>query len=58
VGDLYVVDRAWQYLYKYWLPRSTYLPDNLPAMEIYRQHPADIGWETWDVQGCVPVVGL
>lgn len=58
VGDIYVVDRAWQYLYKYWLPRSRYLPDNLPAMEIYRKLPHEIGWETFALAGCVPVVDL
>lgn len=58
VGDLYVVDRAVQYLFKYWLPRSPYLPDNLPGMEIYRKLPAELGWETFDLEGCVPIVAI
>ncbi|MBI5668275.1 MAG: AraC family transcriptional regulator [Chloroflexi bacterium] len=55
-GDIYLVDRAWQYLYRYWLPRSGYVPDNLPALEIFRRQPADIGWEYYDLECAVPVV--
>jgi AraC family transcriptional regulator len=55
-GDIYAVDRAWQYLYRYWLPRSRYLPDNLPAMELYRRQPDEIGWEVYDIDCAVPVV--
>jgi AraC family transcriptional regulator len=58
VGDIYAVDRAWQYLYRYWLPRSRYLPDNLPAMEIYRRQPDEIGWETYDIDCAIPVVAM
>jgi AraC family transcriptional regulator len=58
VGDIYKVDRAWQYMFRYWLPRSRFQPDNLPAMEIYRRLPAEIGWETFDLECAVPVVAL
>lgn len=58
VGDIYVVDRAWQYLFRYWLPRSGFQPDNLPAMEIYHRQPAEIGWETYDLDAAIPVVKL
>lgn len=58
VGDIYRVDRAWQYLYRYWLPNSRYQPDNLPAMEIYHRLPDDIGWEQFDLECAVPVVSL
>ncbi len=57
-GDIYCVDRAWQYLYRYWLPRSRFMPDNLPAMEIYRQQPAEIGWEIYNLECAVPVIAL
>jgi AraC family transcriptional regulator len=56
LGDIFVEDRAWQYLYRHWLPRSRYVPDNLPAMEIYRRQPAEIGWLTYDLDCAIPVV--
>jgi AraC-like DNA-binding protein/DNA gyrase inhibitor GyrI len=55
IGDIFVVDRAWQYLYRGWLPRSRYVPDNLPAMEVYRRRPDEIGWETYDLEATVAV---
>jgi AraC family transcriptional regulator len=57
-GDIYAVDRAWQYLFNCWLPRSRYQPDNLPAMEIYHRQPAEIGWERHDLDAAIPVVAL
>lgn len=57
-GDIFVVDRAWQYLYRYWLPHSRFQPDNRPAMEIYHRQPAQIGWEIYDLECAVPVVDL
>ena len=58
VGDIFLVDQAWQFLYSYWLPRSRYQPDNLPAMEIYRRQPREIGWLEYDLDCAVPVVPL
>jgi DNA gyrase inhibitor GyrI len=55
-GDIIKVDRAWQYLYRFWLPRSRYLPADLPAMEIYRRLPDEIGWETFDLDCGVPIL--
>jgi AraC family transcriptional regulator len=55
-GDIFAVDRAWQFLYRFWLPRSRYLPDNLPAVEIYRRQPAEIGWEVFDMEAALPIV--
>ena len=55
-GDIYAVDRAWQYLFRYWLPNSRYLPDNLPAMEIFHRQPAEIGWELFDMDAALPIV--
>lgn len=58
VGDLAQEDRALNYLFRYWLPRSRYQPANLPGMEIYRQLPGGSGWETLDMDCAVPVVAL
>jgi AraC family transcriptional regulator len=57
-GDIFVVDRAWQYLYRWWLPRSAFVPDNRPAMEMYRRHPAETGWEIYDLDCVVAVTRL
>ncbi len=57
-GDIFEVDKAWNYLFRYWLPRSRFQPDNLPAMEIYRRTPEEIGWETYDLECAIPVVSL
>lgn len=57
-GDIYLMMRAWNYLYRYWLPNSRYQPENLPAMEIYHQQPATLGWEVYDLECAVPVVLL
>lgn len=57
-GDVGVLSRAWDYLYRYWLPRSRWQPANLPAMEIYRRTPEEVGWEWFDLDGCVPVEPL
>jgi AraC-like DNA-binding protein/DNA gyrase inhibitor GyrI len=58
VGDIVLVDRAWQYLYRHWLPNSRYLPGNLPAMEIYVKAPDEIGWTTFDLDCCLPIVPM
>src|SRR6266852_6264505 len=33
-GDIHKVDRAWQYLFHTWLPRSNYEPTQDPALEV------------------------
>jgi AraC-like DNA-binding protein/DNA gyrase inhibitor GyrI len=58
VGDIAHVDRAWHYLYRIWLPSSGYEPADLPAMEMFMRLPEEIGWETFDLQACIPVVRL
>jgi AraC family transcriptional regulator len=58
LGDVMQEDKAIQYLFRYWLPRSRYQPANLPGMEIYRRQPLDLGWETYDIDCAVPVVAL
>jgi len=58
VGDLAHVDRAWHYLYRIWLPSGAFEPADLPAMEMFIRLPEEIGWETFDLQACIPVVRL
>lgn len=57
-GDIYRVDMAWQFLYRYWLPRSRFQPNNLPAMEVYRKQPCEIGWLEYDLDCAVAVIAL
>jgi AraC family transcriptional regulator len=57
-GDLTVMDRTWQYLWRYWLPRSRYQPMNLPSMEIYRRLPLELGWTNYDIWCALPVTAL
>jgi AraC family transcriptional regulator len=54
-GDIHKFDQAWQYFFKVWLPSSGYQPAQQPAMEIYRALPEEIGWETFNIDCCVPV---
>ncbi len=54
-GDIYKEERAWRYLFHAWLPGSGYQPADDPMMEVYRRHPLDIGWETFDIDCCLPV---
>lgn len=58
VGDLSAVGIAWQYLFRIWLPASGYQPAHLPAFEVFVRTPEEIGWETFDLYGCLPVVKL
>lgn len=55
-GDIWQMDKAWQYLYSYWLPRSRTEPANLPAIERYHRHPAEVGWEWYDLDCSIPIV--
>jgi AraC family transcriptional regulator len=57
-GGLEQADKVLHYLFRYWLPRSPYQPANLPGMEIYRRQPAELGWETYDLECAVPIVAL
>jgi AraC family transcriptional regulator len=57
-GDLAHVDRAWHYLYRIWLPAGKFEPADLPAMEMFVRLPEEIGWETFDLKICIPVVRL
>jgi AraC family transcriptional regulator len=57
-GDIHKVDRAWQYVFHTWLPRSGYQPAHEPALEVFRTHPLTVGWSTFDIDCCVPVKPL
>jgi AraC family transcriptional regulator len=57
-GDIGYVDRAWHYLYRIWLPAAAFEPADLPAMEVFVQLPEEIGWETFNLQACIPVARL
>jgi AraC family transcriptional regulator len=57
-GDIAYVDRAWHYLYRIWLPSAAFEPADLPAMEVFVQLPEEIGWETFNLQACIPVARL
>ncbi len=56
IGDLGHVDRAWNYLYRVWLPSAAYEPADRPAMQLFVRLPEEIGWETFDLKACIPVV--
>ncbi len=57
-GDIQKLGRAWNYLFRVWLPASGHEPTHQPAMEVYRQSPADIGWSDFDIDCLVPVKPL
>ena len=58
VGGLQDVDDAWTHLFRNWLPASGWQAAPLPAMEIFRQRPEEIGWDRFDLDCCLPVVPL
>lgn len=57
-GDLDYVGRAWQYLYRIWFASVDFEPADLPAMELFVRLPEEIGWQTFDLQACIPVARL
>ncbi len=57
-GDLSAVGIAWQYLFRIWLPASGFQPANAPGFEAFVRTPEEIGWETFDLLGCLPIVRL
>jgi DNA gyrase inhibitor GyrI len=54
-GDIHKEERAWMHLFYVWLPRSGYQPADEAMMEVYRRHPHEIGWDTLDIDCCLPV---
>jgi AraC family transcriptional regulator len=57
-GDIQKFDQAWNYFFKVWLPASGYQPADQPGMEIFLKLPEEIGWETFDIEGCIPIQAL
>ncbi|MCA9125690.1 MAG: AraC family transcriptional regulator [Planctomycetales bacterium] len=57
-GDIKLLDRAWQWLYRNWLPDSGYEPDDRPAMEWYITDPTESGWENFSMRCCIPIRSL
>ena len=55
VGKLGEVARAWDYLYKTWLPNSAYVPLHYPALEEFIKGPEEIGWENFNLKCRIPV---
>ncbi len=56
VGDFIRVHEVWEYLYRWWLPRSRWEPDDLPSLEYFRTQPAD-WWrdQRVDLEAWIPV---
>ncbi|HEV3236610.1 MAG TPA: AraC family transcriptional regulator [Gemmataceae bacterium] len=54
-GDIQKEERAWRHLFHTWLPASGYQPTHDPMMEVYRRSPPQPGWETFDIDCCLPV---
>ena len=55
VGDVHKELRAWQHLFYAWLPGSGSEPADDAMMEVYRRHPLELGWKTFDLDCCLPV---
>lgn len=54
-GDMAAVDRAWNLMFKSWLPAAGLDLRDAAAEEIYRQTPEALGWERFDLLCCIPV---
>ena len=54
-GGLEEVDRAWNILFKSWLPHSGENLRNVPAEEIYHAMPETIGWDRFDLTLAIPL---
>lgn len=54
-GDMAAVDRAWNLLWKSWLPASRCDLRGAPAEEIYHRTPEEIGWERFDLTLAIPL---
>lgn len=57
-GDIHKELRAWQYLFRTWLPSGGYQPTHDPAIEVYHRDPAADGWAAFDMDCCLPVKPL
>ncbi len=54
-GNLRTVDRAWNLLFKSWLPASGLQPRHQPGIEVYLADPAAHAWSWFDLEGWVAV---
>lgn len=54
-GDLRLAMAAYEYLFARWLPSSGWQPTHDPGMEVFVRTPEELGWENFDVLGCLPV---
>lgn len=54
-GDFAAVDRAWNLLFKSWLPGSGLNLRAAPAEEIYHRTPDEIGWDRFDITLAIPL---
>jgi AraC family transcriptional regulator len=54
-GDMTAVDRAWNLLFKSWLPAAGLALRDEPAEEVYLRMPEEIGWDRFDLLCCIPV---
>lgn len=55
VGDFQAVDRAWNLLFKSWLPASGLQLRNAPAEEFYHLTPEEIGWDQFNLTLAIPL---
>ncbi len=54
-GDVRVLMAAYEYLFARWLPSGGYQQTHDPVVEIYVRTPEEVGWEVFDLLGCLPV---
>ncbi len=55
-GTMADVEKAWNFLFREWLPNSGFEPASMPALEIFLKQPEEIGWDRFDLECCIPVV--
>lgn len=55
VGDMAAVDRAWNLMFKSWLPAAGLQLRNEAAAEVYQRVPARLDGRRFDLWCCVPV---
>jgi len=55
-GDFINVHKVWEYLYRFWLPRSRWEPADHPSIELFRTRPED-WWrdQVVDLDAWIPV---
>ena len=54
-GDINTVAKAWDFLYKKWLPESGYSPKHYPAIEEFLEGPETIGWDKFNIKCRIPI---